>query len=122
MHSGQTPQRGGCLSLYLIATVIFSGIAFFLFLSISTDPRLRAAAPAWYGPSGILIVLAFGIFAYLTWNWKRRGLYGLFVMMVVSNVFQLALGIGDPTRNIVALFVQPLILYLLVRNKLNEFT
>lgn len=114
-------ERGGCLSLYLGIGIIAGPIALFLFLSLASDPRVRFVVPSYYLPAQILVILTTLICTVAAWNWKLWGLRGLYVTMVLSNMLSIVSGVGDVGRNLLQLFIQPLILYLLTRNKIEDF-
>jgi hypothetical protein len=117
----QAKERGGCLSLYLAAALLFSVAGLVLWIGLAADPRVsRVVSPV----TIILfvgILIAFIVCTWGTWQWKQWGLNGLFITTVLSNLIQFGLGVGEPARNLAALFIQPLILWLLVRNKMDWF-
>ncbi len=113
-------ERGGCLSIYLVVGLGAAVVALFLFLGLASDSRARFLPPS-YLIVTLAVTVAYIVFTYQTWNWKRWGLYGLYATMIISNVYDLVVGISDPGRNILQLFVQPLILYLLTYKKMEYF-
>jgi ABC-type Na+ efflux pump permease subunit len=113
-------ERGGCLSIYLGVSLLASIVALVLFAGLASDPRARILPPS-YIPVSLIIIAATAVCAYQTWNWKRWGLYGLYATMIVSNLYSMIIGVGDVGRNLLQLFVQPLILYLLTYKKMDNF-
>jgi hypothetical protein len=61
------------------------------------------------------------ICARAIWNWKQWGIYGLYGLMIFDNVLQIILRSPSAGTHLIAFCVQPLILWLLVRNKIEMF-
>lgn len=122
MYSGrvEVKERGGCLSIYL--TVLICASTFVLFYSL--------ANPGWMlpyifsrviSPLVIPIASATVICARAVWNWKLWGVHGLYGLMIFDNGLQIILNANNAGTYLIALIIQPLILWLLVRNKMDWF-
>jgi len=92
-HPGEPPatrQRTGCFTTYLLL-MIFGGIfTVFLYL-FGGDFILRTvpSLPAWAIPAGI-IQSALGVACSIAvWNWRRWGVFGLFVLIALNVVLSL---------------------------------
>ena len=116
--SGSKPDRGGCLNLWLGASVVFSILAIVLFLGLGEQLTRR----------GLGFFLIFGIVAvivnlaciYGIYQWKRWGVYGLIGASLVSLVLNVIGGTVIVTT-FVSPFVQMAILWYLVHDKWDVF-
>ena len=120
-HSQDDRERGGCLSLYLGIGLILGPIVVLLYLNLLSDRRVTLLIPGWFLVVQFALIILTFIFTYQTWHWKRWGLYGLYGTMIFGNLLSIGIGIGNPSRDLIQLVVQPLILYGLVRNKMDYF-
>ncbi|MCC6612136.1 MAG: hypothetical protein IT320_01595 [Anaerolineae bacterium] len=114
-------ERGGCLTLYLVVSLFAGGLALISILELLSYQRYAEVIPPW-----LIVIVGVLIAAQIVcivgiYSWKAWGVYGLAASMIVSNLFQLMLSLGNPGSNLVQLVVQPLVLYILVKDKMPEF-
>jgi hypothetical protein len=88
------PERGGCLTAFLILMIIGNVLAVFLYLVMGEKIARTAHIPS-YAP---YIMILFGIVniicAYLIYNFKRSGVYGIVISGAITLIVNLALGLG----------------------------
>ena len=113
----QPRERGGCLTTWLLVSGVLAVIALLAILSLGAQTGNLGNGGI---ITGITIMLAYLIFIYGTWNWKRWGVFGLAVSTVLSNGFQILNGIR-PETNLLQMVVQLAILYFLVHSRWEQF-
>lgn len=115
-----TPERGGCLTAWLIFLGIGSALSIVLAL---------IAFGFSYVVPGVLLLIG-GVLSFVgvsgTWRFKRWGYYLLMTLSgisIASSILSLCAGSGTPTSggSIVGAILGMLILYLLVREKWEAF-
>lgn len=88
------PERGGCLTAFIILMIIGNSIAILLYLTMGKEISRKAHIPA-YAP---LLMIVFGIVniicAFLIYNYKRSGVYGIVVSGAITLITNLAMGLG----------------------------
>lgn len=112
------PDRGGCLSLWLGASVLFSILALFLFFGIGGELTRRG-----YGLLfifGIVAVIINLVCLYGIYNWKRWGVYGFVAADIIGLVVNVIAG-SVTAATCVSPFVQLGILWYLVNDKWDAF-
>lgn len=91
---GQPVERGGCLSTFIILMIIGNALSIFLYLGMGEKLTRAAHLPA-YTP---VIMIVFGmlnvVFAFMIYNWKKMGVYGLTVNSILILIANLMLGMG----------------------------
>jgi hypothetical protein len=112
------PDRGGCLSLWLGASVLFSVLALILILGVGGELTRRGL--------GLLFVLSIAaivvdlVCIYGIYQWKRWGVIGLVATSLISLALNVAGGTATATTCI-SPFVQMGILWYLVNDKWDVF-
>jgi hypothetical protein len=118
-HSFATkPDRGGCLNLWLGASVLFGILALFLLLGVGGELDRRG-----YGFLFILSLAAIVVdlvCIYGIYQWKRWGVIGLVATSLINLAFTVMAGIATATT-CVSPFVQIAILWYLVHDKWDVF-
>ena len=112
------PDRGGCLSLWLGASVLFSIIAGFVILGAGGELTRRGY--------GLLFVFAIAaivvnlVCIYGIYNWKRWGVIGFIAATVIGLVLNMIGGTATAST-CASPFVQFGILWYLLNDKWDEF-
>lgn len=85
-----TPNRGGCLTTFLILMFIANPVAglYYLFAG-STVTQTVPNFPGWGIPLFVALSFANLVFAIGIWRWKRWGVYGFVVSAGVAFVVNL---------------------------------
>lgn len=124
------PERGGCLSLWIVANFALMGLGIFTIcdalLALSSRnvrfDRLPDTAQA-YMLIGLALPLGWGICLIAIWYWKKWGVYGFILLSFLSLGLEIVLSsqtldAGD--------FLSPIIsnavLLYVVTNRWNDFT
>jgi hypothetical protein len=100
-------QRGGCLTAYLILTLITSpimGVWYLLFGS--SVAAMLPQTPAWTIPVlGVMALLHF-VFGLAVWQWKRWGVYGFVVMSIAGFLINAATsGVMNALTGLIGLII-----------------
>lgn len=108
------PQRGGCLSAFLIMVMVVNPmVSIVYFLAGDWVAKSNPGMPGWAIP----LLALFGLFnaacAVAIWRWKRWGVYGFVASAVVALTVNLASGI--PPTGAMSGLVGVIILIALVR-------
>ena len=117
----QTKERGGCLTLWLVVALIGTGLAslMYIFGSSSMEETYPDTDTWLFTALGIASVFQF-ISAAGIWMWKRWGVYGYAVIIVLGLGLNLAIG-----TNIAVAFgstvIGGAILYALIKDKWDYF-
>lgn len=114
------PQRGGCLTAFLLVMIIANALTALFHLSFPSFvsrhyPGMGRGLVLLLGLGGLLNI----VFAILVWQWRRAGVYGLAAIAVL--VFPLNLHIGIPVLPAAFGLLGPLILVVLVWPKWTRF-
>ncbi|MCA9908642.1 MAG: hypothetical protein KC519_08345 [Anaerolineae bacterium] len=114
-------ERGGCLTVYLIVLAAAAGLGIVSILGLASNPRSAEVIPSWIVI--FVVVLAIVQIASVVgiWSWKTWGIMALAASMIISNLVQIFTGLGSLAMNIVQLVVQPLLLFVVLRDKMHEF-
>ncbi|HEX2908787.1 MAG TPA: hypothetical protein VHO69_18090 [Phototrophicaceae bacterium] len=118
------PERGGCLTSWLVVSSGASAVAVLGFLWImgvvSSHPQAARQMP----PGDILL---FGIVMLVNigslvgiWKWKRWGVYGIVATAIASPFMEWAMGIAT-TTDFISPFIQLGILSFLLKDKWDYF-
>ena len=94
--SRYAPQRGGCLTIFLVGVLLANGLAA---LSGAGQPLL------------LTLAIARIVFALAIWSWQRWGAYGYGVVTVFLTAAYLL--IGDYSTAFVAMLDLTILAYLL---------
>ena len=113
-------KRGGCLSAFLIAMIIFNPVTgiYYLFILDKVKVLFPNARIIYFY---LLILFAFintGL-AIATWQWKKFGVIGFWISAFLILIINLMIGV-DLIRSFMGL-LGPFILTLLVRQKWEQF-
>jgi hypothetical protein len=115
-----TPERGGCLTIWLVLMILaFAGSAFTYLANSAALAPAFPDAPSWtftlLGVAGIAgVVSAIGL-----WMWKRWGFYGYVVVALIALVVNAML--GQFVLGIVGAAVGLGILWFLIKDKWAAF-
>ena len=115
-----TPERGGCLTIWLVLMILaFAASAFTYLLNSAALGPAFPNAPSWafmvLGIAGIVgVVSAIGL-----WMWKRWGFYGYIAVAVVALVINAIL--GQLVAGIVGAAIGLGILWFLIKDKWAAF-
>lgn len=112
------PERGGCLSFWLGASLVVSVMALFVFLGLGSELSRR----------GFSWIVLFGFFAvavnlaciYGIYKWKQWGVYGFVAASIMSLVLEM-ISQTVTARDFVAPFIQIGILWYLIKDKWDYF-
>ncbi len=126
MTTAPVRERGGCLTWYLVASVVFSVLALVLLVLAVTAAAAVAAAAGLSGsdiptlPVLPLIISIVGIIAVIAgfwgaWTWKKWGIYVIGASFVISALGGL-LG-GNASQAVVSLVIELAILWYVVKDK-----
>jgi hypothetical protein len=117
------PERGGCLTAWLVVSTILTviaGVAFMQLLSVLIRPRAFEDI----SPVGVLLLgglmIGSSICLIGVWNWKRWGVYGIALTSCISPLIEVFFFRADVT-DFIAPFVQIAILWYLVSGKWDAF-
>ena len=81
------PKRGGCLSIFLIVSMIaYPLTAVYYFFASETIEQFLPNFPSWLILIFGLMALADFVFVIGIWNWKKWGVYGLAVTILIAIV------------------------------------
>jgi hypothetical protein len=89
----QSPQRGGCLTAFLLLLIVaYPLLALSYWLGSALIKRAVPAMPDWFSPVMALACLYDFAFAIAIWKWRRWGVFGYGVITVLVFVANLAIG------------------------------
>lgn len=119
------PERGGCLTAFLVVAFLGQIASIFIALSLQSDinslsSSVRASASSEVGFAQmivyfVIIVAVIGLVCiWGLWNWKRWGYYGIIALYVIGAILNLVSG-SIPTA--VGSFVGLGVLVYLMRDK-----
>lgn len=119
-------DRGGCLSLWLIGSTLFS--LYGLFVLCQAVSIVSDRSSFYSNRSGLMcafvllgaIVIGSLVSLFGIWNWKKWGVYGIATMSIASPIIEGLVGAPDAS-DLVAAVVQLTILYFLVKDKWDYF-
>ena len=90
----KVPERGGCLTAFLIFMIIANAAAILLYLGmgekIARASHLPSYTPAIMSLFGVLNL----VFAIMIYKWKKAGVIGIVINSAVILILNLALGMG----------------------------
>lgn len=93
--SEQAPQRGGCLTAFLLLLIVaYPVLALTYWLGSAVIKRSVPTMPDWFSPVMAIACLYDFAFAIAIWKWRRWGVYGYGV--ITALVFAANLAIGWP--------------------------
>jgi hypothetical protein len=124
----QYRERGGCLTLWLVASIVFNVAAFYLlWQSISALSSLRIRSDAVSQAQLLTVVLGVMLVALLicliaAWRWKRWGIIGIAIIVFASPVAtSLILPVVAKPNDWITPLIQTGVLYWLVKDKWHAF-
>ena len=107
------PERGGCLTAFLILSLIGLPIAGLITLFGGSSSSLSLLlVPKWYYPVMGIVSIADFIFVLGMWNWKKWGVYGYASASILGFFINvMTTGLSGALLGLVSL----VILYFLIR-------
>jgi hypothetical protein len=90
----QVPQRGGCLTTFLILMMIGNALAILMYLVMGDKITRTARLPSFVPFIMILMGILNLIFAFMIYNWKKAGVYGIIASAAITLIINLAVGLG----------------------------
>lgn len=88
------PERSGCLTAFLILMMIGNGLAVLMYLMMGEKIARAAHIPSY----AVIIMILFGIVniicAFMIYNWKKAGVYGIIASGSLTLIINLAIGLG----------------------------
>ncbi|MGB5236148.1 MAG: hypothetical protein WBM43_10515 [Flavobacteriaceae bacterium] len=113
-------KRGGCITAFLIFMFVINPLlALYYIFAGDTVRSTFPDLPGWAIPVLILFCLINLGLAIAIWQWKKIGVYGLWVSAVLVMGINLSIGLS-PLQSVMGL-LGPLIITLLVRPKWADF-
>jgi len=113
-------KRGGCITAFLIFMFIINPLlALYYIFAGDTVRDTFPDLPGWAIPVLVLFCLINLGLAIAIWNWKKIGIYGIWVSAAIILVVNLSIGL-PPLQSFMGL-LGPLIITLLVRPKWADF-
>jgi hypothetical protein len=116
-----TPERGGCLTIWLVLMIIAFAFSAFNYLvnGAQVAAALPGAVPSWaFTVLGIAAVVGV-VSAIGLWMWKKWGFYGYIAVAVVALIINAIIGLLVP--GIVGAAIGIGILWFLVKDKWASF-
>src|SRR5579872_6901116 len=123
------PERGGCLTVYLLATVVFAVLGLILLITAGAIVGVANTTGAVTGVStgvsvvpiiiSVIAIIVSIVGVYGAWNWKKWGIY----LIVASSVIS-ALGTvlnGNIGSAVVSIVIELAILWYLLKDKWAAF-
>jgi hypothetical protein len=90
----KTKKRHGCLTTWLVLTIIFSVIFTVLLLAgagVSKSPR---GSPTWAIPALVLLLIFEIVCTLALFSWKKWGFWGFCAVNIIGIVVDIGLGIS----------------------------
>lgn len=115
---GEEKKRGGCLSVFLILTVIVNALSAVGYL-LKGDLILQILSQSapyvqrWYITASVIISVLYLGSAVGIWFWRKSGVYGAAALTVIT--YMISIKIGTSVLSALLGFVTLIILILLVR-------
>jgi uncharacterized membrane protein (DUF2068 family) len=116
-----SPERGGCLTAWLVVSSIFAGIAVIVLLQafdLVQRTRSNEFTPALIALGVLIFINIVGLVGI--WQWKRWGVYIVAFSSIASPIVELMF-LQPTASDFIAPVIQLAILYFLVHDKWEDF-
>jgi hypothetical protein len=93
--AGESKQRHGCLTAYLVTAIIFNALTALIYLfAAGTVKRGFPNSPAWTLPVLVMAGILNVVCACALFQWKKWGFFGLVATSILATCVNLMIGVN----------------------------